>query len=322
MNIVKSIYSFLELKKSLLFLTLLLLSLIVNIQAQNNIEVYNTYGNEEQVFIQGRMLVKKEFQEVQKDDNWFLNLWRRAREIQSNEIEEATIIATIKSQFYETRGDDEGYFDFNIKSTLFLSTGYEPIDLKIKNNSTSYRTQATIINSQQKLLGIICDIDDTVMISNVPNKFKFSMNTLLKNYKQRKVVPTMAKRLQKLLSENPKEAPSTLFFLSGSPQQLFNPIESFLAYNHFPKHTIILKKVHGDHTDPLTDQLAYKSQKIEQLIRLYPNIQWVMFGDSGEKDKEVYELMKKRYPNKIRKFYIRDVDTGDIKEYPIKRQKP
>ncbi|HHD75862.1 MAG TPA: DUF2183 domain-containing protein [Campylobacterales bacterium] len=295
---------------------IILLSFCLSLQAQDNIEVYNAYGNEEQLFIQGRMLVKKKFQEVQKEDNWFSNLWRRARGMESNEIEEANITATIKSQSYETKGDDEGYFDFNITSTLLLSIGYEPIDLKINNNSTSHRTQATIINSQEKLLGIICDVDDTVMISNVPNKFKLAMNTLFKNYKQRKAVPTMAKRLQKLLAENPKDAPSTLFFLSGSPQQLFHPIESFLAYNHFPKHTIILKKVHGDHTDPLTDQLAYKSQKIERLIRLYPKMQWVMFGDSGEKDKEVYELMKKRYPQKIRRFYIRNVETGEIRGYP------
>jgi len=306
-------------KKSLRFLTLLLLCFTIDIQAKDNIEVYNAYGNERQLFIQGRTLVKKKFRQVKKDDGWLSNLWRRARQIEGNEIEEAKIKATIKNQSYEIKGDDEGYFDFHIKSKVLLSTGYEPIDLKIENNPTAHKTQATIINSQKKLLGIICDIDDTVMISNVPNKFKLAMNTLFKNYKQRKAVPTMAKRLKKLLAENPKDAPSTLFFLSGSPQQLFNPIKSFLAYNHFPKYTIILKKAHGDHTDPLTDQLAYKSQKIERLIQLYPNMEWVMFGDSGEKDKEVYELMKKRYPTKVKRFYIRNVDTGEIKEYPIKR---
>ncbi|HHH21027.1 MAG TPA: hypothetical protein ENK87_03795, partial [Nitratifractor sp.] len=104
-------------KINLPVITLLLLCLTSSLQAQDNIEVYNAYGNEEKVFIQGRMLVKKAFQEVQKEDNWYSNLWRRARGMESNEIEEANITATIKSQSYETKGDDEGYFDFNITST-------------------------------------------------------------------------------------------------------------------------------------------------------------------------------------------------------------
>jgi len=302
-------------KKTLQLITLLLIIFTIDIQSKDNIEVYNAYGNEQKIFIQGRMLVKREFHQVQKDDTWFSNFWRRIKEIKNNEIKDTKIQATIKNQSYETKGDDEGYFEFNIKSKELLSTGYEPINLQIENNPMAYKTQATIINSQQRLLGVICDIDDTVMVSNVPNKFKLMMNTLFKNYKQRKVVPTMVKRIQKLLAQNPKDTPSTLFFISGSPQHLFKPIEAFLNYNHFPKRTIILKKIHGDNKDPLTNQLAYKSQKIEQLIQLYPNMKWVMFGDSGEKDKEVYELMRKRYPTKVRKFYIRNVDTGEIKGY-------
>jgi len=98
---------------------------------------------------------------------------------------------------------------------------------------------------------------------------------MFKNYKQQKVVHTMLERFNKILVQNPKSSPNILFVLSGSPQQLFMPINSLLDYYHFPKRMLILKKVHGDHKDPLTDQFAYKTQKIERLIKLYPNIKWI-----------------------------------------------
>jgi len=92
-------------------------------------------------------------------------------------------------------------------------------------------------------------------------------------------------------------------------------VEDFLAFHHFPRHTLILKKAHGDNTDPLTDQFAYKTQKIERLIKLYPTMEWIMFGDSGERDAEVYKFIKKKYPSKVRAYYIRDVESGVITRY-------
>ena len=98
-------------------------------------------------------------------------------------------------------------------------------------------------------------------------------------------------------------------------QSLSTPIEQFLEYYNFPKHTLILKKSHGENLDPLSDQFAYKTQKIERLIKLYQNMQWLMFGDSGEKDAEVYKAIKEKYPKKVIRYYIRDVESGEIKEY-------
>ncbi len=40
-----------------------------------------------------------------------------------------------------------------------------------------------------------------------------------------------------------------------------------------------------------------------------------MFGDNGEKDAEVYREIKEKYPKKVRMYYIRDVKSGEIKEY-------
>ena len=44
-------------------------------------------------------------------------------------------------------------------------------------------------------------------------------------------------------------------------------------------------------------------------------MKWVMFGDSGEKDYQVYKAIKEKYPKKVRSYYIRNVESGEIKEY-------
>jgi len=44
-------------------------------------------------------------------------------------------------------------------------------------------------------------------------------------------------------------------------------------------------------------------------------MRWVMFGDSGEKDAEVYKFIKEKYSNKVVNYYIRDVESGVIRAY-------
>ena len=297
--------------KKILLLTMLLVSIG---HTKDNIVVYHAYGNNHQVIIQGRMEKKKDFKKVTQDDGWFRNLWRRLRQVEGDEIESATINLSINHESFKNKGDDEGYFEFNIKTKEVLPMGFQKIVLNIDGNKNLHETNAPIIDTTA-LVGIISDFDDTIIVSDVTHKIKLGVNTMFKNYKQRTIVPTMLERFKKILAQNPQGTPSTLFVLSGSPQQLFIPVEEFLDYYHFPKHTLILKKAHGANKDPLTDQFAYKTQKIERLIKLYPNMKWVMFGDSGEKDYQVYKAIKEKYPKKVKSYFIRDVKSGEIKEY-------
>ena len=289
----------------------------ITLQANDNIKIYNAYGNSYEVIIEGRLLHKKVFEKAEQSDSWYKNLYRRLRELINDEIKNKKVEAVINGEKFYTKSDDEGYFQFDIDLKNSLKSGYQNINLKIKNNSNIHKTKATII-ANKKMIGIISDFDDTIVISNVPTKLKLLYNILFKNYMQRKVVKGMKEKFQKILTKNPKTMPIPLFILSASPQQLFNPIEKFLNYHNFPKHVLILKKAHGSNKDPLTDQYKYKMQKIEKLIKLYPKIKWIMFGDSGEKDREVYESIAKKYPQKVLGYYIRDVKSGEIKKYNLK----
>ena len=300
--------------KKILLLTILLISIG---HSQDNIVVYNAYGNNHQLIVQGRMEKKRDFKTVSKDDGLLRNLWRRVKQVKADDIKNKNITIRLNKETFKTKGDDEGYFKFNITTKQLLSMGFQKIILQIEGNKNVHESNATIIDSTV-LIGIISDFDDTIIVSDVTDKISLGINTVFKNYKQRTLVPSMLERFKKILEQNPKGIPSSLFILTGSPQQLFTSIEQFLDYHHFPKHTLILKKAHGENLDPLTDQFAYKTQKIERLIKLYPNIKWVMFGDSGEKDNQVYKAIKGKYPKKVLEYYIRNVESGEIQTLALK----
>jgi len=281
--------------------------------ASDNIEIYNHFGNSHKIIIEGRMLHSKNLPVATKDDNIFKNLWRKLNQLENNEIKNQQIFAYFQDKKYTTTGDDEGYFRFELNSDIELSQGYENIRLNIKDNKKNENIKVPIFT--QKSIAIISDFDDTVIVSDVTNKLKLSNNLLLKNYKQRDLISGMKERFQNILSRNSISHPTPLFFVTGSPQQLFNSIEKFLNHHNFMEHVLITKQIHGQDKDSLLDQISYKLQHIEELIEFYPNFKWVLFGDSGEKDKEIYNSLSKKYPSKIEAFYIRDVDSGKIKRF-------
>jgi phosphatidate phosphatase APP1 len=57
----------------------------------------------------------------------------------------------------------------------------------------------------------------------------------------------------------------------------------------------------------------YKPGVIEPLLRKFPKRQFVLVGDSGEKDPEIYGALARKHPDQIQRIFIRDV-TGESAE--------
>jgi len=276
---------------------------------QDSILIYHCYGNARTLHVEGRVLNEREFKETKRNDNILRNIWRHLGHLLNDERKNTAITLTVNKQSFHTTTDSEGYFLFNlkfIKDTLQQNHDiYLQLD-KQKNISTHYKA---FVPSQKPQIGIISDFDDTVIISDVTHKLKLLNQLLLKNYKQRKVVNEISNTYKSILNNTPDRA---LFFITGSPNQVHTLIENFLKYHHFPRHALITKKIHGLQSYSLLKQKYYKSEEIEELIKLYPNIQWVLFGDSGEHDKEIYLEIAKKHIGHIKEIYIRNVKNGKI----------
>lgn len=55
---------------------------------------------------------------------------------------------------------------------------------------------------------------------------------------------------------------------------------------------------------------AYKRRTIEPILKTFPGRKFVLVGDSGEKDPEIYGALARGHPAQIVRIFIRDV-TGE-----------
>lgn len=151
-------------------------------------------------------------------------------------------------------------------------------------------------------LSIISDIDDTVKISEVTNRKKLLEHAFLLDFE---AAPGMAD-----LYNNWSNKSSSVHLVSSSPWQLYAPLDEFLQADDFPLATFSLKQVR------FRDQSLFnlfkkgtetKPEAIKRILETYPDRTFVLVGDSGEHDPEVYSSLMREFPKKIRRVFIRNV---------------
>ena len=273
------------------------------------LDTHFCFGNSKHVMIEGRIIEKRfEAKSTSASDGVFKNIWVKLNQFFNDEEDNEVVYVSILNQLHKTQTDDEGYFRFNLKFKQLLKSGYHPVNIFLKNNKSPTECQLLVVPDTISS-GIISDFDDTVIISNVTDKIKLLTNTFTKNYVQREVVEGMASFYQNQLLQNSQANLTPLIFVTGSPRQIHKDIQKFLDLHHFPSNIIITKKLHGDNRDPLLDQFAYKTKKIEEIFKLFPQVEFLLVGDDGEKDPEVYQYLQQKYPDQVSEVWIRQVST-------------
>lgn len=167
-------------------------------------------------------------------------------------------------------------------------------------------------------LSVVSDIDDTVKITQVPA----GKRTVLRNIFLKKFRAAEGMRERYLRFVSASDAADTCFhYVSGSPWQLYRPLTHFLfEQEQFPAGTVHMKNLRKNLFDrgalrdimafALGGDLATLEQKVRQITNLMihlPRRRFILVGDSGEKDPEVYRAIQRLFPQQVVQIYIRDV---------------
>ncbi len=151
-------------------------------------------------------------------------------------------------------------------------------------------------------LSVVSDIDDTIKHSQVRDRRELLLNTFLRPFG---AAPGMVARYRELAA-----ARDTRFhYVSSSPLQLLPALESFLADSGFPAGSLHLRETTSLLRLWRSESRAHKRAAIGALLRDFPQRYFVLVGDSGEHDPEIYAELARRHPDQIVAIGIRNVSA-------------
>jgi hypothetical protein len=123
-------------------------------------------------------------------------------------------------------------------------------------------------------------------------------------------------------SEELRASSTTVAFhyISASPWQLYEPLAAFVISNGFPAGTFELKEFRWKDRSFFSlfgDPEKYKLGVIEPLLKQFPKRKFILIGDSGERDPEIYGALARKFPKQTVRIYIRDVtnEPADAARY-------
>ncbi|GKU01916.1 actin cytoskeleton organization and biogenesis [Fusarium langsethiae] len=155
-------------------------------------------------------------------------------------------------------------------------------------------------------VSLISDIDDTVKKSNISAGAK----EIFRN--------TFIRDLADLSVEGVKEWYNkmanmgvSIHYCSNSPWQLFPVLASFFKIHGLPPGSLHLKQYSGMLQGIFEPVAERKRSTLTRLLRDFPERMFILVGDSGEADLEVYTELALSNPGRILAVFIRDVTTPE-----------
>jgi len=151
-------------------------------------------------------------------------------------------------------------------------------------------------------LSVISDIDDTVKETNVANRRELLANTFVREFR---AVPGIAD-----VYRDWQASGIAFHYVSASPWQLADCLDTFLADVGLPAGSLHLKLFRLKDSTPLGRLPSRKRSKrrtIERIMEEFPGRRFLLVGDSGERDPEVYAAVAKRRGDQVAGIAIREV---------------
>lgn len=263
---------------------------------------YTGYGATTWVRVLGRVvLTKKATTDVERAES--IARIRGWRSFITVPIVDAAVTVTIGDEEFPVTADRGGVIDARVE--VSLEPGWHTIGLSTEG-SPLVTAQVFIIGDNVRT-GVISDVDDTVMVTALPRPFVAAWNTFVLDEHARVPVPGMAVFLDRLTRSEPG---TPIIYLSTGAWNVAPTLTRFLARNLYPAGALLL-------TDwgPTVDRFFrsgsdHKRANLARLADEFPQISWILVGDDGQHDEDLYQNFATEHPDRVRAIAIRRLSVS------------
>ena len=273
------------------------------------IEPYTGHGGSKGVVVRGRVLDDPPTTEAVEGEGAVAALRRTVRSFLTDDLPDVPLRITVAGTSVEVVTDVDGYFRTRLHpdptrldrpwsaGTVELGGPYRGL---VGRHSAPFEV---LVPSAEARFGVISDIDDTILQTGVQRVGHMVLQTLTGSALTRTPFPGAPELYRDLAADR-----NPFFYVSSSPWNLHGFLVAFLRHRGFPVGPVLLRDLLGTAAGR-----EEKHDRIREVLETHPQLPFVLIGDSGEKDPQIYADVVRRHPDRILAVYIREVrlDPGD-----------
>jgi len=278
------------------------------------------------VWLKGRVLRERDLPTPSDRDSFWQNMLATYQRFESDEVSGVTVRIDAFGESYTTVTDQEGYFELTIHPPQDLPPGrvWFPVRYALVG-ITQPGTGEPVVKDGHLMVsplfsqfGVISDIDDTVLVTGATSLLQTARLTFLGNAYTRLPFAGVAAFYRALQSGPVTTLFNPIYYISSSPWNLYDLLVDFFRIQGIPKGPLLLRDFglnrallssEGHHT--------HKLAMIRKVLDVNPTLSFVLLGDSGQQDPEIYAQVVRENASRIRAIYIRDV-TPDKRDASVR----
>lgn len=257
------------------------------------IVAYTGYGAPGWVRVMARVLLTRldpRPRRVEKVRGW--------RSFTTLPVKDAPVVIEAGGGRHETHTDRSGFVDTVVEADLpagwasvkLATEGAEPADAPVRIIDPAVR------------FGVISDVDDTVMVTALPRPLLAGWNTFVLDEHARMAVPGMAVLYERLVTAHPG---APVLYLSTGAWNVAPTLTRFLSRHLYPAGPLLLTNWGPTHDRWFRNGPEHKRETLTRLAREFPHVKWLLVGDDGQHDQEIYAEFAAAHPENVAAVAIR-----------------
>lgn len=288
---------------------------------------YLGYGVPGRIVLRGRVLEGTLARRSAVGDGPLRNLRNAFLRFETDELPGATLdvrLAGRESTAATVVTNEEGYFRAELTPDPPASVDGGVLDLRVRLLSPSAPAGgATDVAARAMLAGpdtrfvLLSDLDDTVLVTQATRPWRVLRDAMFGNARTRRAFAGVA-----ALYAAFERAGALVSYVSSGPWNIYDLLQEFLVLNRIPVGPMALRDWGIGVGSLPTQHMHHKVREAEEFLTAFDSLPFVLLGDSGQEDPEIYAELAARHPDRIALALIRDVgaDARRLREIEVASQ--
>jgi phosphatidate phosphatase APP1 len=275
------------------------------------LQPYRGYGSRTEVFLIGRVFRQSRPDRAAGEQDLRSHLRDIGRRIARRAVADARVTARFYGAEQSVTTDPDGYFRIHLQPRQPPPADrlWHSMELVLDQNPPVRADSRIFIPSERCRYVVISDIDDTVMHTGVANKLKMLWRLFVADADSRTVFPGVSAFYRALYVGASGREENPMLYVSRAPWGLYDMLDAFFTRHGIPVGPILFLREWGvSWKHPLPRRAEdHKQELIGNMLTLYADLSFVLIGDSGQHDPEIYRQIVDDYPGRVLVVYIRNV---------------
>lgn len=282
---------------------------------------YIGYGDHNNTFITGEVIRGFKVSKPAAHRSRWQNILAAVKRYMVDDLEGVTVTVDYNEMSSTVKTDKFGIFrcEFHHPGLTLSSDAWKKAKIRISGGinigkgSGEVEVEVMVVNRNAQF-AVISDIDDTIIVSYATQKLMKLKLLLFNNAHTRMPFEGVSAFYTALQQGSNKQMLNPIFYLSNSEWNLYDLLHEFIEFNRIPKGPLLLREMKIRLLNPLKLREVNKNHKQQVLYQLFSSLtelKFILIGDSGQHDPEVYSHVVKQFPGRVLAIYIRDIGIAE-----------